>query len=87
MVASPRNHLDLLGKPGAPAGLFAGRIAKLEDAGQLTVLTPSEALDVANKAIAAAHIDPQEYAEAEVAEVTATCLEHIREGLVGMAAQ
>ena len=47
------------------------------------VLTASEALDVADKAIAAARIDPQEYAEAEVAEVTATCLEHIREGWWG----
>ena len=51
------------------------------------VLTPSEALDVADKSLAAARIDPRDDDEAEVAEVTVTCLEHIREGLVGMASQ
>lgn len=45
---------------------------------------PSEALAVADKALAAAHTDPRSYDEAEVAEVTVTCLEHICEGLVGM---
>jgi len=51
------------------------------------VLTPSEALGVADAALAAARSDPRDDDEAEVAEVTVTCLEHIREGLVGMASQ
>ena len=51
------------------------------------VLTPSEALDVADKALEAARIDARDDDEAEVAEVTVICLEHIREGLVAMVAQ
>lgn len=49
------------------------------------VLTPAEALDVGDKVLAAARIDPRSYDEAQVAEVTVACLERIREGLAGMA--
>lgn len=50
-------------------------------------LTLSEALDVADRALVAARVDPRDDDEAEVAEMTVTCLEHIRQGLVGMASQ
>ena len=46
-------------------------------------LTPAEALDVAERAVKAASESADEH-EAHVAEITVTCLEHIREGLMDM---
>jgi len=49
------------------------------------VLTPGEATEVAEKALTAAATNEADGDEQEVAEVTVACLEHIREGLAGMA--
>jgi len=49
------------------------------------VLTPGEAMEVAEKALTAAATSEVDADEQEVAEVTVAWLEHIREGLAGMA--
>jgi hypothetical protein len=49
------------------------------------VLTPGQAMEVAEKALAAAATSEADGDELEIAEVTIACLEHIREGLAGMA--
>jgi hypothetical protein len=48
-------------------------------------LTAAEALDVADKSVAAAS-EPGGEDEEDVAEITIACLEQVREGLAAMAA-
>ncbi len=52
------------------------------------VLTSEEALDVVDRSLAAAAVDPTESEDvAQVADVTIDCLAGVREGLAAMGAQ
>ena len=51
------------------------------------VLSPSEAVDIVDKCLAAVVEDPELKETAEVAEVACSCLEGVREGLAEMAAR